>query len=453
MKDLDTSLRMPTSLKTIFRLGVSFGLLFRSLGPLPAQASLNISVSHYQLPNGLQVILSEDFTLPLVSVAVTYKAGSLHDPPGKAGLAYLLENLMFLGSHNVGQMQHIGYVTRTGGTLNAATMQDRTFFYQTVPSNQLALVLWLESDRMNSLQITPTKVESAKKELTAELRRRHTESPFLKAFFHFDQMLFPDEAGNRPIIGFEENIRAITFEDVAAFHRQHYGPQNAVLSITGNFNALYLRELVSRYFETIPRNGDSRPSPVPPVYEKSSGTETVPAAGVPSPAVFLGFRFPSVRQDDEYGLALIDYLLCRGNTSRLVQKAVKRERLANQLSGSLEKRSGLTAYRIFATNNNAALARQCADAVHGELARLRSYFVSEEELNRAKNLWRKDRLDRLSSLAERALYLSEQLLDSGQPRNPSVEMSRVMDVTPLEIAGLMNRYFTRDNCLVLYILK
>lgn len=430
-----------------------FWILFLGLVSPPLRASLNIPVSHYQLKNGLQVILSEDFTLPLVGVAVTYRTGSLHDPPGKAGLAYLLENLMFLGSNNVGQMQHIGYITRTGGALNAATTQDLTFFYQTVPSNQLALVLWLESDRMKSLQITPAKVESAKKELTAELLRRHRESPFLKAFFYFDQMLFPDEAGNRPIIGYEENIQAITFEDVTAFHRRHYGPQNAVLCVTGSFNALHLRELVSRYFETIPRSSDSRPSPAPPVYEKSSRTEISPAAGIPSPGVFLGFRFPSARQGDEYGLTLIDYLLCRGNTSRLVQRVVKRERLANQLSGSLEKRGGVTAYRMFATNNNESLARLCVDSIHSELTRLRSYFISEDELDKAKNRWKKDRLDRLSSLADRALYLTEQALDYGEPRNPSLELNRVMEQTPLKIAGLMNRYFTRDNCLVLYIRK
>ncbi|OGD30375.1 MAG: hypothetical protein A2Y56_09215 [Candidatus Aminicenantes bacterium RBG_13_63_10] len=432
---------------------VGLGLLFLCCGSAPLSASLNISVSHYQLKNGLQVILSEDFTLPLISVAVTYKAGSLHDPPGKSGLAYLIENLMFLGSDNVGQMQHIGYVTRTGGTLNAATMADRTIFYQTVPSNQLALVLWLESDRMKSLQVSPAKVEAAKNELLSELRRRHQETPYLEAFFRFDRMLFPAPAAHRPIIGLEEDIKSITYEDAQNFHRQRYGPQNALLCVTGSFNTLQLRDLVNRYFESIPRSHDTLPPPVLPEPDKTSGMETSRAASIPAPSVLVGFRIHSARAVDMHVLTLIDYILCRGKTSRLVQRTIKRDRLASQITGSLERRGDLAAYRIFAVNNSEYSARLCVGSIYSELARMRTNFISEEELNRAKNRWKKDLLNRLSSRADKALFLSELALNYGDPRAGSLDIGRFQEVTPLMIAGLLNRYFYKENSQVLYILK
>ncbi|MBM3297448.1 MAG: insulinase family protein, partial [Candidatus Aminicenantes bacterium] len=289
----------PDSLKTAGTSASPFLCLWIFLlavaSPAPSSAP-GVSVSHFQLKNGLQVILSEDFTLPLVGVAVTYRSGSLHDPPGKSGMAYLLENLMFLGSDNVGQMQHIGYITRAGGTLNAATLEEKTYFHQTVPSNQLALVLWLESDRMRSLQLTPAKVEAAKKELIAELRRRHQQAPYLEAFFRFNRLLFPGPAGSRPIIGLEADIRSITFEDVRTFHRQRYGPQNALLCVTGSFNALQLRDLVSRYFESIPRSHEGLSPPPALPFERTAAVETFQSPDAPAPGVLMGFRAYSARE-------------------------------------------------------------------------------------------------------------------------------------------------------------
>jgi zinc protease len=137
--------------------------LFLLLGDFPAHGQekqhLSIPIKQYKLENGLQVILSEDYSLPVVSVAVAYNVGSINEEPGKTGLAYLLENLMFQGSQNVSRMQHMSFIRRTGGDLNATTTEDKTIFQQTVPSHQLALVLWLESDRMNSLEITATNDE------------------------------------------------------------------------------------------------------------------------------------------------------------------------------------------------------------------------------------------------------------------------------------------------------
>jgi zinc protease len=411
----------------------------------------SLPLTHYQLKNGLQVLLSEDFTLPLVSVAVIYRVGSLHDPPGKSGLAYLLENLMFLGSANVSQMQHMSYISRTGGSLNAATLEDRTLFYQTVPSNQLALVLWLESDRMRSLEITPAKVDAAKDELAAEIQNRQLGAPYLETFFNFDRMLFPDPAYSHPIIGRQEELRAMTPEDARNFYRQYYVPNNALLCIAGNFNPLSLRDLVSRYFDSIPRGPEPPPAPPLPALAKEAQTETIKAARIPVPGFHMAFRIINPRPGDLVGLTLIDYLLCRGKTSRLVERLVKRDRLAIQLTGGLERRGGLAAYRIFVTNNTELIAQQCRDVIFSELGTLKTSFVSEKELSKAKNIFKKDILDRLGTSLDRALYMGEQFLSRPVPDGDLLDLDRYLAITPQTVTGLVNRYFTRDNCIVLNI--
>lgn len=441
-------LRMKASVLAAVCLLAAGGL---SCGPLSGESSL--PVTHYQLKNGLQVVFSEDYTLPLVSVTVIYRVGSLHDPAGKTGLAYLLENLMFLGSSNVSQMQHISYINRTGGTLNAATLEDRTLYYQTVPSNQLALVLWLESDRMRSLEITPAKVEAAKEELVAEIQNRIQESPYLDSYFRFDRMLYPDPALSHPVIGRPEDIRSITAEDMQYFYRQFYSPNNALLCIAGSFNTLNLRELVSRYFESVPRGPDPPPSPALPAFVKEARTESIKSIRIPMPGFHLAFRIHNPRPDDLYSLTLIDYLLCRGKTSRLFKRLVTRDRLANQLTGGLEKRNGLAAYRIFVTNTTELVSQQCLEALFSELDRLRTSFVPEGELSKAKNLFKRDLFDRLGINVDRTLYLGDLFLSRLLPDGALLELDRTLQVTPQAIALLLNRYFTPKNCIILKIQK
>jgi zinc protease len=416
------------------------------LGLNPLAAQFSVPVTSYQLKN-------EDFTLPLVTVTVIYRVGSLHDPAGKTGLAYLLENLMFLGSNNVSQMQHISYINRSGGSLNAATLEDRTLYYQTVPSNQLALVLWLESDRMRSLEITPAKVEAAKEELVAEIQNRMRESPYLETYFLFDRMIYPDAAVSHPVIGRPEDIRSITAEDVRNFYRQFYSPNNALLCIAGSFNNLNLRELVSRYFDSVPR-GPEPPAPQPlSALVREARTESTKSIRIPMPGFHLAFRIYNPRPGDLYGLTLIDYLLCRGKTSRLVKRLITRDRLANQLTGGLEKRNGLTAYRIFVTNTTELVSQHCLDALFSELSRMRTSFISEEELSKAKNLYKRDMFDRLGINVDKALYLGDLFLSHHLPDGALLELERILQVTPQAIAGLLNRYFTRENGIVLKIQK
>jgi zinc protease len=414
-------------------------------GELAVPKGLDLHLTQYRLKNGLQVILSEDDSLPVVSVVVAYAAGPVREQPGRSGLAYLMENLMFQGSENVSPMQHINYIQRIGGEFNANTAFDKTYFYETVPSNQLALALWLESDRMAAPAITGATVERAKEALIGEGRQRRTTEPYMESFFLFDGLLYPDFTYGHPVIGTEEDLKRITEEDARAFAAAYYVPNNAVLCIAGSFGVARARELVAKYFETIPRGSDIPPPPAPRS-EALSGQERVVADSLaPSPAFHVGYRLSRMQTGDAYGLKMLDILLTRGKSSRLYKRLVKKERIAVYLSGGVEDRGGLTSLRIFAISPNDVMAGLCRKAVAAEIGRLRTTLVPEDELSKAKVLFKGDYLDRLATSLPRGLFLCESFLSGAGLEDVPAEFARYLRVTPVTIISLANRLFKPES--------
>lgn len=373
------------------------------------ETGFSFSWSRFTLKNGLEVILSVDETLPVVSVVLAYQGGSIDEQPGKTGLALLLENMMFMGSQNVGPMQHIGYVNRVGGEPNASTTEDITYFYQTVPANQAALVLWLESDRMKALEIDAAKAERVKQSLIEEITQRKAAEPYLDSLLAFDQLLYPDFAHGHDILGREEDILDLEVEDIRAFYATYYVPSNAVLVVVGKIDIDKTREFVEKYFETI------SPGRKPPLFlpprppEKREVVQVFQDSRVPSPAFHLGYRIAAPYSRDYYALAIVDYLLFHGKSARLYRKLVKKEGLALFVSGGIEKRKDVAVMKLFAINNNESMAELCQKSIFSEFNKLRTDEVSAEELAKAKSLFKRDYLNRVASPAERAMFLAEMI--------------------------------------------
>ena len=227
--------------------------------PSAAQTPFFSGVTHYTLKNGLTVILHDHPDLPIVTVAVGYNAGSIHEKPGKTGVSYLLEKLMMTaGSANVSPLEHISSINRVGGTLNANALEDQTLYYQTIPSNHLALALWLESDRMRTLDLSRDKFEKARLDLLEELRNRKASEPYLNSLQMFDELLFSDFSFGHSLLGEEADVRRLTLDDVRSFYDSC--TLNAVPAL-GQFNSL--RPSAYRpYFESsgINRAGGLKPS-------------------------------------------------------------------------------------------------------------------------------------------------------------------------------------------------
>jgi predicted Zn-dependent peptidase len=426
---------------------------FAGLGASAAQdePGLPFSWSRFTLQNGLEVVLSEDEALPLVSVVLAYQAGSIYEQPGKTGLAFLLENMMFMGSLNVGPMQHLGYISRVGGEPNASTTEDITYFYQTVPANQLALVLWLESDRMKTLEIDAAKVERAKQSLIDQISQRRAAEPYLDSQLVFDRLLYPDFAHGHGVLGREEDITGLEVADVRAFYAAHYVPNNAALVIVGNIDLARTRELVEKYFETI------APGRKPPLFlpprppDKREVIQSFEDSLIPSSAFHLGYRIAPPYSRDYYVLAVLDYFLFKGKSARLYRKLVKKEGLALYITGDVEKRKDMAAIKIFAMNNNETMVELCQKAVISEFNKLRTSDVSPEELAKAKSLFKRDYLGRLASPMERAMFLAEMVFSPVGLDGLPDQLSKYMRISPYEIRQAVSRYLVPEGSVILNV--
>lgn len=417
---------------------------------------LMTGVSHYTLRNGLTVILQEQADLPVVSVAVGYNAGSIHELPGKTGVAYLLEKLMmFAGSANVSPLEHISDINRAGGTLNAEALEDQTLYYQTIPSNHLAMALWLESDRMRTLDLSPENFEKARTDLLEELRNRRTSEPFLASLQTFDELLYSDFSFGHSPLGLESDIRNLTVEDVRAFYDAFYVPQNAVLCISGRFDRVRTRELIARYFESIPGGKAPVTAFEEPTFARVPFSRTVDDPVASAPAVFLGFRLAPPGSPQYRIQTLLDFVLLKGRSARLNRRLLNREaKIAYQLSGGIERRDGRTVYKVFIIASPPQI-QACEDAVFNELDKLKRTFLSEAEIAKAKTLYRQDVYKRTATSTDRVIFLAQafwmERTAGGTLDDALAEMDRILKITPTEITAVLNRYYVRENCVVLYV--
>ncbi len=418
---------------------------------LQESESLSLSLSRHKLKNGLEVVLSENYSLPLVSVVVAFGAGSIHEEPGKTGLAYLLENMMFQGSANIGPMQHIGHINRIGGVASANTTEDITYFYQTVPANQLALALWLESDRMRSLEINVAKVEDAKASLLDEIAQRRSVEPYLESSWAFDRLIYPDLAHSHPILGKEEDVRRLSLEDINNFYQTYYVPNNAVLCIVGSFNMARTREHVEKYFGSILPGKELPPYEPPKPGEKKEIVQSFRELLAPSPAIHLGYRMAAPYSAEFYPLTILEYILLKGKSSRLHSRIIRRENLSLSLSGGIERRKDAAALKIFAITNNEAMVDVCQRAIFSEVQKLRTSFVPDAELQKAKNLFKRDYLRRFSTTTETALFLAEMHFSSVGLEKVSGEIDKYLKVTPSEVVGAASRYLGPENSVSLIV--
>lgn len=440
-------------LRTVTRKMTPFALYFSVLIPWLNGAGAQITttpfpISEFTLKNGLRVIVSEDYSLPIVSVVIAYNVGSIHEEPGKSGLAHLLENLMFQGSRNVGQMQHISFIQKIGGILNAVTTENRTLFYQTVPSNQLALVLWLESDRMNSLNINASTVEKIKNSLIEELQIRKDEDPYLESSWYFDQLLFPGFTYSHPVLGAISDIREITVEDVMNFYSSYYIPNNAVLSIVGNIDKSKVRQLVERYFSSIPRGDD-----IPPLNsEKLENVENTLQSIVNPlaiyPGFYVGYQIASPYSEDHYSLVMTEYILLKGQTSRLHERLIEKDRTAIYLSGGIENKGAYSAFKIYVRINNEIMRERSQKALFSEINKLKTTPIPERELEKSKNIFKAAYLRQYATILDKAIFLAEKLLERNNLTSWPNELTRYLSVTDIDILRTVNKYFNDDRIVL-----
>ncbi|MFL5578294.1 MAG: M16 family metallopeptidase [Gemmatimonadaceae bacterium] len=418
---------------------------------------MQIPIDTYRLPNGLFVTLSEDHTAPIVAVNLWYHVGSANEREGRTGFAHLFEHMLFQGSENVGANEHFELVQRAGGTLNGSTWLDRTNYFETVPSSQLALALWLEADRMGRLlpAMTQQKLDTQRDVVKNERRWSVDNQPYGSWWERLPALAFPPQHPfHHSLIGSMEDLTAASLEDVARFFATFYTPDNAVLSVAGDFDPAEARAMIDRYFGAIPIGGGVPPLPpmdVPPTFG-APRREVVPD-DVALPRLFLAFRSPVFGSDAYYPASVAAAILGLRKGSRL-HRALVRERQvaaeANAFTYDLTKGSDLLVVDVVARPE--VSAERLEAEVAAELDRMREGGVTPEEVERAVALIETDFLASMQSASERADQLSRFATYFGDPALVNAQVGKYRMVTAEEVSAFARERLGRDNrATLLYV--
>jgi predicted Zn-dependent peptidase len=407
-----------------------------------------------RLDNGLRVIVAEDHLAPVVAVNIWYDVGSKHEEPGKTGFAHLFEHVMFQGSAHVGKAEHIALVQAAGGTMNGTTWLDRTNYFETLPAHQVELALWLEADRMGTLldALSQENLDNQREVVKNEKRWSYDNRPYGSWQEKLQGHLFPPEHPyHHSTIGSMEDLDAASLEDVQAFFRTWYAPNNAVLSVVGDVETAHVRQAAERFFGGIPANPAIPALPdlsLPPTLG-GERRETV-LDRVPLPRIYFGFRAPVFGDTRLDAIDVAGQILAGGKGSRLNRRLVREERIAQDVAlFTLGFVGGASIVAGWATVRPGIEVGRVEAAFLEELERVALEPVTPDELARAHALIEADELGSLQRVEERADRLSMYATLFDEPDLIDRMLPRYLAVTPAAIQDVAFTVFRPDNRLVL----
>ncbi|MFE7814795.1 pitrilysin family protein [Streptomyces sp. NBRC 110035] len=420
-----------------------------------AQAgSGGLTATEHRLSNGLRVVLSEDHLTPVAAVCLWYDVGSRHEVKGRTGLAHLFEHLMFQGSGQVKGNGHFELVQGAGGSLNGTTSFERTNYFETMPTHQLELALWLEADRMGSLlaALDEESMENQRDVVKNERRQRYDNVPYGTAFEKLTALSFP--AGHpyhHTPIGSMADLDAATLEDARAFFRTYYAPNNAVLSVVGDIDPEQTLAWIEKYFGSIPSH-DGKPEPRDGSLPGIIGEELreLVEEEVPSRALMAAYRLPEdgTRASDAADLALT--ILGGGESSRLYNRLVRRDRTAVAAGFGLLRLAGAPSLGWLDVKTSGDVEVPVIEAaVDEELARFAEQGPTAEEMERAQAQLEREWLDRLSTVAGRADELCRYAVLFGDPQLALTAVGRILEVTAEDVREVAEARLRPDNRAVL----
>jgi len=414
----------------------------------------HVPIERHQLPNGLRVILSPDDRAPIVAVNLWYDVGSKHEKPGRTGFAHLFEHMMFQGSANVAKGEHFALVQQAGGTLNASTWLDRTNYFETLPSHELELGLWLEADRLGGLlpAMTQEKLDNQRDVVKNERRWSVDNQPYGTWDERIQALIFPPEHPyHHSTIGSMEDLSAASLDDVSQFFATFYAPNNAVLTVAGDFEPAGTLTMVERQFGPLPANPSLPPPPsvaIPPLIGEER-REVVPDR-VPLPRVYLAYRMPIFGTDAFDDLAVAADILGVGRASRLYRILVRERQLAQDVSVfPFPVVGGASMFTAWATARPGVAPEALESALLAEIDRLGAEGPSDDELERARNLHAAGVESGLERIGERADRISMYACLFDEPERINTEVSRYLAVDADRVRAAMAATLRADNRLVL----
>ncbi len=420
---------------------------------LAASSLPNLKVSRATLDNGLRVVMSEDHTVPTVAVAVYYDVGSRNETKGRSGFAHLFEHMMFQGSANIDKGEHFSLIINRGGDANGTTSNDRTNYFETLPSNELALGLWLEADRMRSLAITQENFENQRQTVMEERRQRIDNQPYVPSMLRINELAYGDYwPYAHSTIGDMQDLLDAPLEAVQEFFDMYYAPNNAVLSISGDFDPNEAMPLVEKYFGSIPsRERTPFVEPEPPK-QTAERTETMYDPNATLPAFHLAYHIPASRTPDHYPLEMLSLILGDGESSRLYQTLIKDKEICQEVSVGTDDRRGPDLFSVWAVMSTGHPPKKAQGVIYSELSRIAKKGVTKRELEKAKNRISAAFVFGLQSNMARAMNLAEFELYWGDANLLMLELDHYLAVSREDIRRVAKQYFGADNRTVLDVL-
>jgi zinc protease len=436
------------------------GRLWMLLMLIPAALSAQagkIAFEQFTLPNGLRVIYSQDRSTPIVTVNLWYEVGSRNERPGRSGFAHLFEHMMFQGSAHVKKAEHNQLLERAGADFNGSTAEDRTNYYETVPSNRLNLALWLEADRMRSLAITEENFENQRQAVKEERRLRVDNQPYQAAFT--DGLTWPFDSTScfpysHTVIGSMDDLDGAKLADVQAFFDTYYAPNNATLVVVGDFNPTELRSLVNQYFAGIPSHAAPEPPRCDVNTAKPAQRREVRDPKANLDAVLRIYRVPEHRNPDTGALELLDLSLGQGESSRLNVSVVRRDKAAvatGSLLNPFGSRNGPGVWVTYGIVNQGVSADRIDSLLAAELDTIRANGVTAGELEKAKNLLRSGFIANRETTMGKAEELHHYLTFHSSIDEINTDLERVLAVTTDDLKRVANTYLDPKNLTVVIV--
>jgi zinc protease len=410
----------------------------------PAVAQLNIPFRTEVLSNGLKVILHEDHSAPIVSVNIWYHVGSGREKPGRTGFAHLFEHMLFQGSQNVGDDKHFGYIQEAGGTLNGSTNNDRTNYFETVPSQYLEMVLWLEADRMGFLlpAMTQEKLDNQRDVVKNERRQSYENQPYGLVFERIQALMYePGYPYSWPTIGSMDDLSAASLEDVSEFFRTYYVPNNAALVIAGDFDPEQTMRWVEQYFGTIPA-GKPIPALTAPEPMLKEEKRDMMEDRVQLPRIYLVWNTPKLPTMGDAAFDLIAEILAGGKSSRLYKSLVYEKQIAQDVSAFQYSRRLTGALWLQVTAKPGITLRDIEKEVLAEIERLKKEPPTAREVERAKNGFRAGFIYRIESTSEKADQMNAYNLFWGDPGAFGKDLERYQSLTAGDLQKHAQTYLT-----------
>ncbi len=411
-----------------------------------------IEFTEFDLDNGMHVILHQDNTTPIVVVSVMYHVGSKNENPERTGFAHFFEHLLFEGSENIKRGEFDKYITNAGGVNNANTSNDRTYYYEMLPSNQLKLGLWLESERLMHAQILDIGVETQREVVKEEKRQRYDNQPYGTILPEIMKRAYTEHPYQWTPIGSLDHLNAASLDEFVEFYETFYVPENATLSIAGDIEIDEAKKLVADYFGAIPRGGKEIPRPniVEPA-QKEEVRDTI-YDNIQLPAVIQAYHMPAQGTEDAYALEMLGTALSGGQSARMYKSLVDEQQKALQVAAIPFSSEDPGLYLLFGLPTIGGDLKELEDAMDTEVQKLKEELITEKEFEKIRNQVENSFISGNSTMAGIAESLANYHVYYGDANLINNEIDRYNNVSREDIQKVAKKYLTKENRVVLYYL-